>query len=200
VRWAGVRRAALVDAAKRAGLNEVQLVEEPVAAAIHYASEHVELGAHVGVYDLGGGTFDTALLQRTDRGFEVVGVPGGDENIGAGTTIACSATSGRAAGATPSCGTDDDQRRPQVERARWTSGAGAVRRKRCRPIPPQVFVPVADRGIVVNHSQFRAMIIDDIEHRRPHGRHGHRRRDEVEDLAAIFLVGGSSRARWWRRW
>ncbi|MBK9972934.1 MAG: Hsp70 family protein, partial [Acidimicrobiaceae bacterium] len=56
----------------------------------------------------------------------------------------------------------------------------------------QVFVPIADRDIVVNRSQFEAMIIDDVE----------RTMDlmedtitdaglAIDDLAAVFLVGGS---------
>ena len=48
----------------------VTLVTEPVAAAMHYAStERVEPGAVVAVYDLGGGTFDAAVLQKTETGF-----------------------------------------------------------------------------------------------------------------------------------
>ena len=199
VRWAGVRRAALVDAAKRAGLNEVQLVEEPVAAAIHYASEHVELGAHVGVYDLGGGTFDTALLQRTDRGFEVVGVPGGDENIGGENFDhrlfryfgSCLAEAD--AELWDQMMTSDDRK---WKRAALDLLVQARRAKEALSsyTSTQVFVPVADRDIVVNRSQFEAMIIDDIE------RTVDLMEDtvidagmKVEDLAAIFLVGGSSR-------
>ena len=58
----------------------------------------------------------------------------------------------------------------------------------------QVFVPIADRDIVVNRSQFEAMIIDDIE------RTVDLMDDTVasagiaaDDLAALYLVGGSSR-------
>ena len=55
---------------------------EPVAAAAHYANGSLTPGAHVAVYDLGGGTFDVAVLRRHDTGFEVRGVPGGDPNLG----------------------------------------------------------------------------------------------------------------------
>ena len=45
---------------------------EPEAAAIHYASsERVETGDVVAVYDLGGGTFDAAVLRKTPTGFEI---------------------------------------------------------------------------------------------------------------------------------
>jgi outer membrane protein assembly factor BamB len=199
VRWAGVRRAALAEAATRAGIEHVQLVDEPVAAAIHYASEHVDLGARVGVYDLGGGTFDTALLQRTDRGFEVIGVPGGDENIG-GEDF-----DHRLFRYFGSCLAETDQalweQLMNSDDRKWKRAALdlLVQARRAKEAlssytSTQVFVPVADRDIVVNRSQFEAMIIDDVE----------RTMDlmedtiteaglAIDDLAAVFLVGGSSR-------
>ncbi len=82
VRWGDEKRDALVEAAGVAGLEEPELVLEPVAAAMHYASERLRPGEHVAVYDLGGGTLDTAVLQRTDSGFEVVGVPRGRDGFG----------------------------------------------------------------------------------------------------------------------
>ncbi|HKP51296.1 MAG TPA: Hsp70 family protein [Chloroflexia bacterium] len=51
-------------AAKMAGFNDVQLVEEPVAAAIAYARAGLNVGQRVLVYDLGAGTFDLAVLAR----------------------------------------------------------------------------------------------------------------------------------------
>lgn len=56
--------ARLTEAAQLAGLREVLLLEEPVAAAIAYAAEGYKVGDHVLVYDLGGGTFDLAFLVR----------------------------------------------------------------------------------------------------------------------------------------
>ena len=82
VRWADERKRALVDAVMRAGLAEPTLVDEPVAAAVHYVSDQVAVGSTSRCYDLGGGTFDTAVLRRTDSGFETIGIPGGDEFIG----------------------------------------------------------------------------------------------------------------------
>jgi molecular chaperone DnaK len=58
-------------------------VTEPEAAAIHYASlERVEPGSVIAVYDLGGGTFDAALLRKTDGGWDVLGEPQGIERLG----------------------------------------------------------------------------------------------------------------------
>ncbi len=54
------------EAAALAGFREVALLEEPVAAAVAYAEAGVDVGRHVLVYDLGGGTFDLALLAREE--------------------------------------------------------------------------------------------------------------------------------------
>ena len=82
VRWGSERKRALIEAAQEAGLAELELVPEPVAAAIHYAQNQLEPGERVAVYDLGGGTFDTAVLIRANGDFTVVGRPGGSEQLG----------------------------------------------------------------------------------------------------------------------
>ncbi len=59
------------------------LVSEPIAAARHYATQsRVEVGDKVAVYDLGGGTFDAAVVQRTPKGFEILGKADGLEHRG----------------------------------------------------------------------------------------------------------------------
>lgn len=81
--WSRPRLARLLEAAAKAGLPQAVLIAEPVAAAMSYASEvGVADGAHVAVYDLGGGTFDTTVLQAEGGAFSVVGRPGGDANLG----------------------------------------------------------------------------------------------------------------------
>ncbi len=81
-RWQKSRLDKLEQAAKLAGLPDPVFVPEPVAAAVHFASERLQDGEHVAVYDLGGGTLDTAVLKRTGKTFEVVGRTGGDEELG----------------------------------------------------------------------------------------------------------------------
>ncbi len=87
--WGSQKRqsllAAVQDAATEEGLTlpPIMLVSEPEAAAIYYAeSEHIELGEVVAVYDLGGGTFDAALLRRSPAGFEPLGPPEGIDRLG----------------------------------------------------------------------------------------------------------------------
>jgi actin-like ATPase involved in cell morphogenesis len=66
------------------GVAPVLLLTEPQAAAVGYASaERVEPGAVVAVYDLGGGTFDAAVVRKeAGGGFELLGTPEGLERLG----------------------------------------------------------------------------------------------------------------------
>jgi molecular chaperone DnaK len=82
--WGPYKRDLLSRAADTAGLAGVNLVTEPQAAAISYANqERVEAGSIVGVYDLGGGTFDAAVLRKeADGGFTILGSPEGIERLG----------------------------------------------------------------------------------------------------------------------
>jgi molecular chaperone DnaK len=69
--------------AAQAGVLDAIFISEPVAAALQYASlERVEPGAVLAVYDFGGGTFDAAVLRKTDDSFEMLGQPQGLERLG----------------------------------------------------------------------------------------------------------------------
>jgi molecular chaperone DnaK len=81
--WGPYKRELLQQAAQLAGLSDVRYVTEPEAAAVHFAAgERVDEGGVVAVYDLGGGTFDAAVLRRTATGFVTLGEPQGIERLG----------------------------------------------------------------------------------------------------------------------
>jgi len=82
--WGPYKRDLMRQAAERAGLGkEVTLLSEPEAAAACYAAtERVDIGNTVAVYDLGGGTFDAAVLRKTASGFDILGSPQGIERLG----------------------------------------------------------------------------------------------------------------------
>ncbi len=67
-----------------AGVEQpVRMITEPQAAAVFYAQQQrLEPGADVAVYDLGGGTFDAAVLRKTADGFQLIGQPEGIERLG----------------------------------------------------------------------------------------------------------------------
>ncbi len=84
-RWGERRRGGLQTAAGIAGLGAPvvigppRLVPEPVAAALYFADRGVlPAGSQVAVYDLGGGTFDTAVLAADGQGFSVRALGGLD--------------------------------------------------------------------------------------------------------------------------
>ncbi|ALG11436.1 Hsp70 family protein [Kibdelosporangium phytohabitans] len=81
--WGEYRKNLLVQAATQAGLREVGLLPEPVAAATWYAAqERIEAGSLIGIYDFGGGTFDASVVRKTSTGVEIYGEAGGDDSIG----------------------------------------------------------------------------------------------------------------------
>jgi molecular chaperone DnaK len=80
--WGAHKKELLGRALAGQGL-QVTYLAEPQAAALHYASgERVESGSTIAVYDLGGGTFDAAVVRKTDTGFGLLGRPEGLERLG----------------------------------------------------------------------------------------------------------------------
>ncbi|MGD9722042.1 MAG: Hsp70 family protein [Pirellulales bacterium] len=84
------RRKATQDAGRIAGLNVVDIINEPTAATLTYAWHRGELGATEGkthaarqalVYDLGGGTFDVTVVRYTPTHFQVLATDG-DVHLG----------------------------------------------------------------------------------------------------------------------
>ena len=81
--WGPHRLATLQDAVRESGVGPVTMVTEPAAAAVHFAStERADDGDVLLVYDLGGGTFDTAVLRRTATEFALLGRPEGIARLG----------------------------------------------------------------------------------------------------------------------
>lgn len=79
-----VRRKATQDAGRIAGLNVVDIINEPTAATLAYAWQKGELGRTdlnadertILVYDLGGGTFDVTVVRYTPTNFRVLATDG----------------------------------------------------------------------------------------------------------------------------
>ncbi|WP_230312919.1 Hsp70 family protein [Nakamurella alba] len=74
--WGRRRQNTLLAAGRSAGLGQqITLVPEPVAAAAHFASlpsHTLAAGSALAVYDLGGGTFDSAVVGRGAQGYLVL--------------------------------------------------------------------------------------------------------------------------------
>lgn len=81
--YSAYRMELFTGACRQAGITEPVLCPEPVAAAVFYASrERVAVGEKVAVYDLGGGTFDAAVVEKTEDGFRIIGQPDGIDRLG----------------------------------------------------------------------------------------------------------------------
>jgi len=69
-------------AGELAGFRVVrEIIEEPVAAAVHYGVEHMKSGQKILVCDLGGGTFDATVLTLDGRVFKPLATMG-DRRLG----------------------------------------------------------------------------------------------------------------------
>ena len=79
-----MRRKATQDAGRIAGLNVIDIINEPTAATLAYAWMRGELGRTdlarnektIMVYDLGGGTFDVTVVRYTPTHFRVLATDG----------------------------------------------------------------------------------------------------------------------------
>jgi actin-like ATPase involved in cell morphogenesis len=81
--WGPYKLDLLAQAVRMADVGDAVVISEPEAAAISYAgNERMQVGETIAVYDLGGGTFDAAVLRKTADGFEVLGRPDGIERLG----------------------------------------------------------------------------------------------------------------------
>ncbi|MCB0992639.1 MAG: Hsp70 family protein, partial [Acidimicrobiales bacterium] len=199
VRWEEARQEVLIEAAALAGLPEPVLVPEPVAAALHYAAGDLSPGDQIAVYDLGGGTFDTVVMRRTDDGFEVMGPPGGDESIGGdhfdhlvflhlGSMLAAHDAE---LWQNMLVGTDRKWMRAAFD---LLTEARNVKENLSLYPSTQIYVPAADRELLMTRAELEALIENPIE------RSVEELADTIldadvdeDDIKAIYLVGGSSR-------
>ena len=70
------QRNATMAAGKIAGLEVLQILPEPTAAAIAYGVEFAQENTTIAVYDLGGGTFDISILRVENGEFETLATAG----------------------------------------------------------------------------------------------------------------------------
>jgi len=74
-------REATKKAGEIAGLNVLQVINEPTAAAIAYGADKTNENKTILVYDLGGGTFDITMIYLKKKSIEVI-CTGGNHNLG----------------------------------------------------------------------------------------------------------------------
>src|SRR6184192_371833 len=74
-------RTATITAGQLAGLNVLQIINEPTAAALAYGLDKLDENHTVFVFDLGGGTFDVTIMRIVDHKIEMLAT-NGDHRLG----------------------------------------------------------------------------------------------------------------------
>lgn len=188
----GLARAALTDL----GLGRVELMAEPVAAALNLEATHpLEAGQVLVVYDLGGGTFTSAVLRREqDDSVTLLGEPAGIDNLGGAdfddAVFRHVLTSAHVAPADLS--TEEGRLALTQLRRECVDAKEALSFDTDVAIP--VLVPPARTAVRLTRSEFEDMIEQDLD----------RTLDTLEEtvegagirmaaVGAIALIGGSSR-------
>ncbi|MFC7273032.1 Hsp70 family protein [Paractinoplanes rhizophilus] len=193
--WGPYKRDLLEQAARLADAPRVVLRSEPEAAAVSYAaSEHMAAGDVVAVYDLGGGTFDAAVLRRTAAGFQLLGTPEGIEQLGGADFdeavfdhVTRLLPPDRLTG-------DDAELLPALTRLR----RDCVDAKEALSFDTEVMIPVALPGlhtrVRLTRREFEEMIAPALQETvRALGRALRSAGVAPEQLRVILLAGGSSR-------
>jgi actin-like ATPase involved in cell morphogenesis len=199
--WGATRRLVLADAAQAAGLGQVRLVPEPVAAATYFTQvlgRQVPIGSVVVVHDFGAGTFDASVVARTGDGFEVLAVDGRDDIGGLDVDQAiinhikeiCVAQDAAAWARLEQPSNVDDRR---ARRLLWDDVRVAKERLSRQP-SADLTVPLLNLDIHLTREELEGLARPVVEQtirvtqgvirwaKLPEGR-----------LAGVFLVGGSSR-------
>ena len=195
--WGQHRTSLVLAALTMAGLQDITLISEPEAAALHYASQtRVEDGSIIAVYDLGGGTFDTAILRKAGAGnFELLGRPDGIETLGGADFDAAVL---RHVMGHLGDGPAMDPASPE------TLAALARLRRECREAKEAlsldseasvaVSLPGTQTSVRLVRSEFEAMIEAPVRDTVDALQRSLRTINlQAQDLSAVLLIGGSSR-------
>ncbi|MFB9740766.1 Hsp70 family protein [Pseudonocardia sulfidoxydans] len=193
--WGGHKKELFAGALARVGLT-VTFLAEPQAAALHYASsERVEQGATIAVYDLGGGTFDAAVV-RKDGNFGLLGRPEGLERLGGidfDQVVFDHVVEGM-----PDAFADLDETDPAVLNAVARIRRDCTEAKEALSSDTEASVPVLLPGsqgsVRLHRSEFEQMIGPQIDETvAALGRAIASAGLTPEETSAVLLVGGSSR-------
>ena len=179
----------------------VTFLAEPQAAALSYAaSERVANGSTIAVYDLGGGTFDAAVVHKADgagpSGFGLLGRPEGLERLGGidfDQVVFDHVRDGL-----PDAFAQLDDTDPAVLSAVAQIRRECTEAKEALSSDTEVSIPVMlpnSRGSVRLHrSEFEGLIYPQVEDTVTALRRAvHSAGLAPEQLTAVLLVGGSSR-------
>jgi molecular chaperone DnaK (HSP70) len=189
-------REATAQAGRIAGIDVLELVDEPVAAAIHYGL--VKPGNHtVLVFDLGGGTFDTTVLTVADGHVTVVATDGHSKLGGADVderllTIVLERLSGLIPAGDHEDLLDDEIKladlQGDIEDAKRLLSARSECRLVIRTATDEITVPLTREDLEDACADLFVATTDVVERLRATAA-----AKGVTDLDEVIMVGGSSR-------
>jgi actin-like ATPase involved in cell morphogenesis len=198
--WDAGEIRAMADALGAAGLPEIGFCSGPEAAAANYSvRERMDVGSTIAVYDLGGGTFEAAVIRMTDAGtFATLGTPERIERLG-GIDFD-EAVFGHVLAVLPAL----RESQPQACATARLARSFALCRRECTEakealsVEAEVTIPVllpqVQSQVRLTRAEFEDLIRPQVAHtvealRRTLGSAG----VGPADLDAVLLVGGSSR-------
>ena len=195
--WGRYKLDLFTQAVRQVDVDASLMLPEPVAAATFYASQRsLAPGSVVAVYDLGGGTFDAAMVRRTGSGFETIGTPEGIERLGGIDFDEAVFAHVRSAVGDGIDRLDPDEPAAQAAVARVRQEC--IDAKEALSSDTDVSIPVLLPGLQtevrLTRSEFEAMIRPAISETIVALRRAIRSASvHPEDIGAVLLVGGSSR-------
>jgi actin-like ATPase involved in cell morphogenesis len=195
--WGPYKLDLFTQAVRQVDVDASLMLPEPVAAATFYASQRsLEPGSVVAVYDLGGGTFDAAMVRRTGSGFETIGTPEGIERLGGIDFDEAVFAHVRNAVGDGIDRLDPDE--PAAQAAVSRVRQECIDAKEALSSDTDVSIPVLLPGLQtevrLTRSEFEAMIRPAISETIVALRRAIRSASvRPEDISAVLLVGGSSR-------
>ena len=175
----------------------MQLRSEPEAAALQHATaRRIASGETVAVYDLGGGTFDVAVLRRDGEGFTLLGEPEGIEQLG-GIDFD-EAVFGHVLGVLGNKAEGLDPTDPEAVAALTRLRRDCIEAKEALSFDTETMIPVALPGlhtrVRLNRSELESMIAPSLADTVTATQRALRAAGVTpEQLSAILLAGGSSR-------
>ncbi|WP_248837667.1 Hsp70 family protein [Frankia sp. AgKG'84/4] len=180
-----------------AGIGPVGLITEPEAAVTHYTADRpLADGEVVAVYDLGGGTFDTAVLRFEGDQARILGMPEGVEWLGGidFDEAVLHHVDQRLDGAVSALDPADREAAVGLARLRQDVVLAKEALSYDEETAIQVFLPGARREVRLTRAQFEDMVGPAID-TTVEALHRALRSAEVSpaDLSAVLLAGGSSR-------
>lgn len=195
--WGGYRLEVFDQLVALAEVGPVRRCTEPEAAAAQYAAHTaVGVGERLAVYDLGGGTFDTCVLEKTVDGFDLLGRPEGLDHLGG---VDFDEVVFQQVVASASARFDAlDPEDPELDAALVRLRRACVDAKEALSTDVDAVVPVVLPGgtstVRVTRAEFEALIRPALGETIATVRRTLRSAQiEASELAGVVLVGGSSR-------